>query len=75
MPSFAGQRQAPNPLMEPAAGARPRAGGPAQARARAHPGPAPGPPQGVKEAGRRVKCAAFYLRCYCLYGGCGPSAC
>lgn len=38
-------------------------------------GPAPELPQGVKEAGRQVKCAAFYLRCYCLYAGCGPSAC
>ena len=72
-PSYAGKLQAPkNPLMEPVAGAgaRRRAGGPARPRA-----PAPEPPQGVKEAGRRVKCAAFYLRCYCLYGGCGPSAC
>lgn len=52
------------------AGAQLRAGGPDRPHA-----PAQVPPQGVKEAGRQVKCAAFYLRCYCLYAGCGPSAC
>lgn len=38
------------------------------------PAPAPEPPREVKEAGRRVRCAAFYLMWYCLYGGCDPSA-
>lgn len=72
MPSYAGSCQAPNPQVELVAGpgAQQRPGTPARARV-----PAPESPQGVKGAGRQVKCAAFYLRCYCLYGGCGPSAC
>lgn len=70
MPSYAGKHQALNPLMELVAVAVAGVGAGAQPHA-----PAQVPPQGVKEAGRQVKCAAFYLRCYCLYGGCGPSAC
>lgn len=76
VPSSAGRYRALRLLMEPVAvaGARLRAGIPAQARRRA-PEPALKPPQVVKEVGKQVRCAAFYLRCYCLYGGCGPSAC
>lgn len=70
MPRYSGQCQALNPLFELEAGAPVRVGGPVRPRA-----PALKPPQGVKEAGRQVKCAAFYLRCYCLYGECGPSTC
>lgn len=62
VPCYSGQPQTLNPLLELEAGVQPHA-------------PAPEPPQGVKEVGRQVKCAAFYLRCYCLYVGCGPSAC
>lgn len=72
VPNYAGKRPALNPLMElvAGAGAQLRAERPAQPRDLALE-----PPQGVKEAGRQVKCAAFYLRCYFLYGGCSPSAC
>lgn len=54
MPNYSGKHPALNPLMELEAGAQLRAEWPAQPRA-----PALEPPQGVKEAGRQVKCAAF----------------
>lgn len=51
------------------------AGAGTQLRAPGQPhAPAPEPPRGVKEAGRQVRCAAFYLMWYCLYAGCDPSA-
>lgn len=57
------------------AGAGTQLRGPAQPHAPAPaPEPEPEPPRGVKEAGRRVRCAAFYLMWCCLYGGCDPSA-
>lgn len=70
MPNFAGKDQTLNPQVKLVTGAQPRPGEPARPRV-----PVPEPPRGVKEAGKQVKCAAFYLKCYCLYEGCGPSAC
>lgn len=79
MPGYADPCQCPNPPEQDAAGAETllEAGAeagpgwePAQPR-----GPAPESPRGVKEAGRQVTCAVFYLRCYCLYGGRGQGAC